>query len=210
MISYEEISGRRDKLGNGQIVKSGMRTLTYREEYRKSGKDKKNALKYERAYTKLLDKVKNKPHDEKVQFLIDHMSELRTIVDIFSYARDMSMFPHTYFSLTEHNYLFPVKRNFNDEVLANLLIYRYENHISILDDNECQKSRDYLKELIHSISMKNALYQKSKKEELAKEHPDDYAEYLNAVKKEFVEFGHSIQKLNEKLKDKTLTIEDFL
>ena len=30
------------------------------------------------------------------------------------------------------------------------------------------------------------------------------------VKKEFVEFGHSIQKLNEKLKDKTLTIEDFL
>ena len=112
--------------------------------------------------------------------------------------------------MTEHNYLFPVKRNFNDEVLANLLIYRYENHISILDDNECQKSRDYLKELIHSISMKNALYQKSKKEELAKEHPDDYAEYLNAVKKEFVEFGHSIQKLNEKLKDKTLTIEDFL
>ena len=101
MISYEEISERIDKLGNGQIVKSGMPTLTELEEYRKSGKDKKNALKYERAYTKLLDKVKNKPHDEKVQFLIDHMSELRTIVDIFSYARDMSMFPHTYFSLTE-------------------------------------------------------------------------------------------------------------
>ena len=43
MISYEEISERIDKLGNGQIVKSGMPTLTELEEYRKSGKDKKNA-----------------------------------------------------------------------------------------------------------------------------------------------------------------------
>ena len=35
-----------------------------------SGADERNALEYEAAYTKLLDQVKDKSHDEKVAFLL--------------------------------------------------------------------------------------------------------------------------------------------
>ena len=39
-------------------------------DYVMSGAAERNALEYEAAYTKLLDQVKDKSHDEKVAFLL--------------------------------------------------------------------------------------------------------------------------------------------
>lgn len=56
------------------------------------------------------------------------MGELRDIVTLFSSARDMYIYDED---------------DFGDEVLANL-IYRYENNISILDDEYCKLTKEYL------------------------------------------------------------------
>ena len=85
--------------------------------YTESGEDDKNALEYEKTYCALIEQVKDKTHDEQVSFLMEHMHELRDIVTLFSSARDMYLYD---------------EGDFGDEVLANLMIYRYENHISIM------------------------------------------------------------------------------
>ena len=77
-------------------------------EYCESGESKRNALEYEKAYIALIEQVKDKTRDEKVSFLMSHMDELRGMVTLFSYTRDDS-------------------RIDDDELLANLMIYRYEH-----------------------------------------------------------------------------------
>ena len=76
-------------------------------EYCESGENKRNALEYEKTYIALIEQVKDKTHDEKVSFLMSHMDELRGMVTLFSYTRDDS--------------------RIDDELLANLMIYRYEH-----------------------------------------------------------------------------------
>lgn len=97
-------------------------------QYHDSGKDDKNALEYEKAYHSLIEQVKDKSHEEQVAYLKAHMGELRDIVTLFSSARDMYIYDED---------------DFGDEVLANL-IYRYENNISILDDEYCKLTKEYL------------------------------------------------------------------
>ena len=87
-------------------------------DYIMSGAAERNALEYEAAYTKLLDQVKDKSHDEKVAFLLPHIDELRKMVHELSATDDMT------------NFMLCCYGKEGDEVLANLLAYRYENHIS--------------------------------------------------------------------------------
>lgn len=143
--------------------------------YTESGEDDKNALEYEKTYCALIEQVKDKTHDEQVSFLMEHMHELRDIVTLFSSARDMYLYD---------------EGDFGDEVLANLMIYRYENHISILDDEYCKLTKDYVK------GIEDRLYAKIEDEEMRKireeyrlrkqweaEHPDEAkAHYENELR----------------------------
>ena len=50
-------------------------------EYEASGEGKKNALEYEKAYIALIEQVKDKPREEQVKFLLEHIDELRRKCD---------------------------------------------------------------------------------------------------------------------------------
>ncbi len=147
-------------------------------EYSESGLDKKNALEYEKAYHAMIEQVKDKPHDEQVSFLMSHMNELRKMVDLFSYARDMYMFPSSYY----------------DEVLANLMIYRYENNISILDDEYCVTSKPALRKIESDIYMRRGEQLAEQERQFAKDHPEEY-------KKQCEERMRKINKLAEEMED---------
>ena len=128
-----------------------------------SGAAERNALEYEAAYTKLLDQVKDKSHDEKVAFLLPHIDELRKIVHELSATDDMT------------NFMLCCYGKEGDEVLANLLAYRYENHISILDDSEHEITGNYVQNVFDSVDQK---YSKERVAEILKyerEHPEEMA-----------------------------------
>ena len=125
-------------------------------EYSESGEDKKNALEYEKAYVALIEQVKDKSHEEQVKFLVSHMNELRGMIDLFSFCRDEELFPES---------LLKEEPNANDEILANLMIYRYENNISILDDEYCTQTEDYVREIRSGIYKRRS---KEKREALDK------------------------------------------
>ena len=124
-------------------------------EYCESGENKRNALEYEKAYIALIEQVKDKTHDEKVSFLMSHMDELRGMVTLFSYTRDDS-------------------RIDDDELLANLMLYRYEHKISILDDHDLELTKDYISETESKISHRRAIENFEAEERFKKEHPEEY------------------------------------
>ena len=124
-------------------------------EYCDSGENKRNALEYEKAYIALIEQVKDKTHDEKVTFLMSHMDELREMVDLFSYTDDDSEIR-------------------DDELLANLMIYRYEHKISILDDHDLELTKDYISETESKISHRRAIENFEAEERFKKEHPEEY------------------------------------
>ena len=132
-------------------------------DYIMSGAAERNALEYEAAYTKLLDQVKDKSHDEKVAFLLPHIDELRKMVHELSATDDMT------------NFMLCCYDKEGDEVLANLLAYRYENHISILDDCEHEITGNYIQNVFDSVDQK---YSKERAAEILKyerEHPEEMA-----------------------------------
>lgn len=124
-------------------------------EYCDSGENKRNALEYEKAYIALIEQVKDKTHDEKVTFLMSHMDELREMVDLFSYTDDDSEIR-------------------DDELLANLMLYRYEHKISILDDHDLELTKDYISETESQISHRRAIEKIEAEERFKKEHPEEY------------------------------------
>ena len=142
-------------------------------EYCESGENKRNALEYEKAYIALIEQVKDKTHDEKVSFLMSHMDELRGMVTLFSYTRDDS-------------------RIDDDELLANLMLYRYENKISIIDDHDLELTKDYISETESKISHRRAIEKIEAEERFKKEHPEEY-------KKMQDEERQRINRLTEKL-----------
>ena len=172
-------------------------------EYHDSRQDVQNALDYEKAYSSLIERVKDKPHDAKIKFLIKQMTKLRSMVDEFSLVRDMYKFPDRTPSpemvqalhLTKHE----VERN--NEILANLMVYRYENHISILDDNELAVSGKALAEMVGKIDERNAKeHVKAEKKKYYDEHPDEYARKLYKEKENFRETIEIIGKADEIIK----------
>ena len=123
--------------------------------YGKHGEDRASALDYEKAYIALIEQVKDKTHDEKVTFLMSHMDELRGMVELFSYTDDD----------------IEIK---DDELLANLMLYRYENKISIIDDHDLELTKDYISETESKISHRRAIENFEAEERFKKEHPEEY------------------------------------
>lgn len=148
-------------------------------DYIMSGADERNALEYEAAYTKLLDQVKDKSHDEKVAFLLPHIDELRKMVHELSATDDM------------RNFMLCCYDKEGDEVLANLLAYRYENHIGILDDCEHEITGDYIKDIYYTIDQKYSdervaeilKYEREHPEEMARRHKNSMEWLQNISKK---------------------------
>ena len=135
-----------------------------------SGAADRNALEYEAAYTKLLDQVKDKSHDEKVAFLLPHIDELRKMVHELSATDDMT------------NFMLCCYGKEGDEVLANLLAYRYENHISILDDCEHEITGDYIKDIYYTIDQKYSDERAAEILKYEREHPEEMAKRLENSK----------------------------
>jgi len=156
-------------------------------EYCESGESKRNALEYEKAYIALIEQVKDKPRDEKVSFLMSHMDELRGMVTLFSYTRDDS-------------------RIDDDELLANLMIYRYEHKISILDDHDLELTRDYISETMAEISHRRAVEKIEAEERLMKEHPEEYELMMQKRHERHEKIAkrllQTLRKANEQIKDK--------
>ena len=139
-------------------------------DYVMSGAAERNALEYEAAYTKLLDQVKDKSHDEKVAFLLPHIDELRKMVHELSATDDMT------------NFMLCCYGKEGDEVLANLLAYRYENHISILDDCEHEITGDYIKDIYYTIDQKYSDERVAEILKYEREHPEEMAKRLENSK----------------------------
>ena len=155
-------------------------------EYCESGESKRNALEYEKAYIALIEQVKDKTRDEKVSFLMSHMDELRGMVTLFSYTRDDS--------------------RIDDELLANLMIYRYEHKISILDDHDLELTRDYISETMAEISHRRAVEKIEAEERLMKEHPEEYELMMQKRHERHEKIAkrllQTLRKANEQIKDK--------
>ena len=139
-------------------------------DYIMSGAAERNALEYEAAYTKLLDQVKDKSHDEKVAFLLPHIDELRKMVHELSATDDM------------RNFMLCCYDKEGDEVLANLLAYRYENNISILDDCEHEITGDYIKDIYYTIDQKYSDERVAEILKYEREHPEEMAKRLENSK----------------------------
>lgn len=169
-------------------------------EYSESGEDKKNALEYEKAYIALIEQVKDKSHEEQVKFLVSHMNELRGMIDLFSFCRDEELFPKS--SLV-------TEPTVNDEVLANVMIYRYENKISILDDEYCEKTEDYAREIINGIYERRSKEEREALDKLKKEHPEQYQAMLEKDRQFAEELAKGLERLNKKFGEK-FTIEELL
>ena len=166
-------------------------------EYEASGKGKKNALEYEKAYIALIEQVKDKPREEQVKFLLEHIDELRRMIDLFSFCRDQEMFPEgeTY-----------------DEVLANVMLYRYEHNISILDDEYSIKTIDYARSVKSRISSERGRKKAEAENKFAKEHPEEYKAILEKRHQEAIRLGGKIAETGKKLRKEyaDYTLEELI
>ncbi len=169
-------------------------------EYHDSGEDDRNALEYEKAYCALIEQVKDKTHEEKVSFLMKHMEELRDIVTMFSSTRDMYLYDGG---------------DFCDEVLANLMIYRYENNISVLDDEYCILTKDFVKGVEERLREKIAEEETRKRREETKkrrqweaEHPEVAKAIIEQKLRKNEEWAEQARKNDEEL-FKNFTPEDW-
>ena len=152
---FPEIFGEETNDDTPEVDSLGFPSIEEMVNYGKHGEDRANALDYEKAYIALIEQVKDKTHDEKVSFLMSHMDELRGIVTLLSYTRDDS-------------------RIDDDELLANVMIYRYENKISILDDHDLELTKDYISKTMAKISHRRAIEKIEAEERFKKEHPEEY------------------------------------
>ena len=166
-------------------------------EYEARGEGKKNALEYEKAYIALIEQVKDKPREEQVKFLLEHIDELRRMIDLFSFCRDQEMFPEgeTY-----------------DEVLANVMLYRYEHNISILDDEYSIKTIDYARSVKSRISSERGRKKAEAENKFAKEHPEEYKAILEKRHQEAIRLGGKIAETEKKLRKEyaDYTLEELI
>ena len=166
-------------------------------EYEASGEGKKNALEYEKAYIALIEQVKDKPREEQVKFLLEHIDELRRMIDLFSFCRDQEIFPEgeTY-----------------DEVLANVMLYRYEHNISILDDEYSIKTIDYARSVKSRISSERGRKKAEAENKFAKEHLEEYKAILEKRHQEAIRLGGKIAETGKKLRKEyaDYTLEELI
>ena len=147
-------------------------------------KDISNALDYEKCYTILLDQVKDKTTDEKVDFLYPFMPYLRGILNIST-------------AVDDNNEMY---RFCSNKTVAYLLVYRYEHKISILDDLHLELSNSDV------VTYNSALCKKISQEKLKaslefqRNHPEEYRR-KNEERREF------LNKMAERIKNNLLKYE---
>ena len=151
--------------------------------YQSEGLDDKNALEYEKAYIALIE-VKDKSHEEQVKFLMEHMNELRNMVDLFSSTDDFFMFKDN---------------KQDDEILANILIHRYENNISVLDDEDCCLSREVMFEAIRRTSDRISSEKAAAFKKFIAEHPEEYRRQQEEKLRQAELDGERMRKINKKI-----------
>lgn len=167
-------------------------------EYSESGEDKKNALEYERAYIALIEQVKDKSHEEQVKFLVTHMNELRGMIDLFSFCRDEELFPKSSL-ITEPTV--------NDEILANVMIYRYQNKISILDDEYCNQTEDYARKIRSELLYELGRQQAMTENKMAEEKPEEFKALCEKKRRFGEELAAELDDLNKMMREKYTTEE---
>ena len=147
-------------------------------------KDISNALDYEKCYTILLDQVKDKTTDEKVDFLYPFMPYLRGILNIST-------------AVDDNNEMY---RFCSNKTVAYLLVYRYEHKISILEDLHLELSNSDV------VTYNSALCKKISQEKLKaslefqRNHPEEYRR-KNEERREF------LNKMAERIKNNLLKYE---
>ena len=147
-------------------------------------KDIENAIEYEKCYTVLLERVKDRTTEEKVDFLYPFIPYLRGILNNFSAVDDNK----------------EMYRFCSNQTIAFLLVYRYEHKISILDDLHLDLSNSDV------VTYNSALCQKLAHEmvmadlEFQRNHPEEY-------KRKEDERREFIKKMAERIKNNLLKYE---
>ena len=147
-------------------------------------KDIENAIEYEKCYTVLLERVKDRTTEEKVDFLYPFIPYLRGILNNFSAVDDNK----------------EMYRFCSNQTIAFLLVYRYEHKISILDDLHLELSNSDV------VTYNSALCQKLAHEmvmadlEFQRNHPEEY-------KRKEDERREFIKKMAERIKNNLLKYE---
>lgn len=121
-------------------------------------KDISNALDYEKCYTILLDQVKDKTTDEKVDFLYPFVPYLRGILNIST-------------AVDDNNEMY---RFCSNQTIAYLMVYRYERKISILDDLHLSISMDDVVRYNSALCKKIADEKVMASLEMQRNHPEEY------------------------------------
>jgi hypothetical protein len=121
-------------------------------------KDISNALDYEKCYTILLDQVKDKTTDEKVDFLYPFVPYLRGILNIST-------------AVDDNNEMY---RFCSNQTIAYLMVYRYERKISILDDLHLNISMDDVVRYNSALCKKIADEKVMASLEMQRNHPEEY------------------------------------
>ena len=150
-------------------------TIEELEEYSRT-KGIPNTLEYEAAYKKLLDQVKDKSTREKYEFLLPHTQELRDMLDTLTACDD-------YDNTIDDNLL--SNELIRNDVLALIMIYRYEHNISIMDDLENEKSLVPAFDSLYMINMEKMKEEDERREELKRTDPEAYAALVKKEKEEF-------------------------
>ena len=112
---------------------------------------------------------------------MSHMDELRGMVTLFSYTRDDS-------------------RIDDDELLANLMLYRYENKISIIDDHDLELTKDYISETESKISHRRAIEKIEAEERFKIEHPEEYKKMQDEERQRMNRLTEKLGQNAERLK----------
>ena len=178
---FPEIFGEETNDDTPEVDSLGFPSTEEMVNYGKHGEDRANALDYEKAYIALIEQVKDKTHDEKVTFLMSHMDELRGMVELFSYTDDD----------------IEIK---DDELLANLMLYRYENKISIIDDHDLELTKDYISETESKISHRRAIEKIEAEERFKKEHPEEYKKMQDEERQRMNRLTEKLGQNAERLK----------
>ncbi|MBQ3775153.1 MAG: hypothetical protein II847_03370 [Ruminobacter sp.] len=147
-------------------------------------KDLCNALDYEKCYTVLLDQVKDKTTDEKVDFLYPFVPYLRGILNIST-------------AVDDNNEMY---RFCSNQTIAYLMVYRYEHKISILEDLHFELSVKDVDIYDSALSKKLAQEEVDASLEFQRNHPEEYRR-KNEERREF------LRKMAERIKNNLLKYE---
>ena len=147
-------------------------------------KDISNALDYEKCYTVLLDQVKDKTTDEKVDFLYPFVPYLRGILNIST-------------AVDDNNEMY---RFCSNQTIAYLMVYRYEHKISILEDLHFELSVKDVDIYDSALSKKLAQEEVDASLEFQRNHPEEYRR-KNEERREF------LRKMAERIKNNLLKYE---